>query len=827
MTVAELHELLLPDGTSDEADQFVLEALDKCRENIDTDEDVLHDALAAGPWGLRSVQVSGFRGAANAAGAEGSMPDPLLLEFPRSAPVVLVHAPNGTGKSTITDALDVALRGGVSYSYAFNPSDMRRPVAVHAGAARAEIVVVLGNDRDDHLRITWRSTAGGEDVEVAWLPAGDPHGTVERPGAKWAESIAAHHPVVGYDHMTHRLRAGNLTDFVHDTLSLGSTWWKLWDLLRAEYEAALRALERWSQSRDDVATALADLDEDLAHQHPEVRVPEAIELPESPAEDVTIWFTDCFGSDHDVVPGLNVDPYLAHGIAEALKSAKTSVDGYRRVREQSDRGLWTGEGLAALRELMIHTSDHQEHRCPVCDGATSEWRETAQRTLQDLRLVREEFNLAQADLTELGDLLVERLLPLLKSADQAPEVATTTHRLRVLIEPMIGRRPRSDQDSAWRALDSVLEDDAFERDVHAVLSELRSASDVLEHWRAARRQHCLALLAAHSEYGCIAARVDERKIALERVAAAFDGVHRDRRDIVESKVGEPLRALLADLDFDGLTLQVGMSDHQALNESTTLSMSMYGRETVMGMLSAGQYNALVLALLLGEDESGPFRFLVLDDPIHAFDDFRIDVFAQLVAEQAGAGRQIVLLTHDQQMVEVMRHHVRDLHLIKLGRDPHGNIVHIDASHPWQPLVADARAVLGGNAGNGGDHRVLSATTTGLLVLAFCRQAVDAALRQFVMDVSRPAVTDIQDALDRLNKAFSTKDSLKAALRVAGRQHPAAELINAVLRETAYMNELNSGAHGDPLGLVVTPAHLLERIDRTERFCSELLNTVAR
>lgn len=825
MTVAEIHAALIPTEPQDQADELLLRALNACRNSIDTGEDGLHDALGAGPWALRSVRVGGFRGAANGSGLPHALRDPLHLDFPRSAEVIVVHAPNGTGKSTVTDALEVALFGGTANCSSFNSDDLRQPIAVHAEATRAESVVVLENDQGDCLQLAWHSVDGVEHAEVTWRSLGDPHGTTERPGANWVETVAANHPVVGYDHLTHRLRAGHLTDFVHDTLSLGSTWWKIWGLLRAEHTSATSALGQWSQVRQEVVTALVELDEDLVDQHPDVRRPEPLALPESPTEDVAAWFASTFGDEQRTLLALNVDLQLTNDITRARTEATISVDRYRQARENSDQALWSGEGLAALRELVKHTAGHEAGRCPVCGEATPRWRGRAETTLRDLRVVREEFNLAQADLTELADLLVERLLPLLRGADVVPAAAEVALRLRNLIEPLSGHRPRSDQDIAWRALAVVLQDEAFDRDLRQVLSALGIASDVLEHWRAARRERCTPLVAAHSEHGADAARVEGWQAALERVAVAFDGVHGDRRDAIEIEVNRPLGALLADVDFGGIALEVGASAGDRLNETTTLRLSMDGRDTGMGTLSAGQYNALVLALLLGADTAGPFRFLVLDDPVHAFDDFRTDVFAELVARRAATGRQVVLFTHDQQLVEVMRHHVPGLCLIKLGRDAHGNIVQVDASHPWQPLITDARTVLRSNAGSGDEHRVLSATTAGLLVLAFCRQALDAALREFVLETSRGTSLGVKAALARLDRAFVTKEALRAVRGLTAQGHPARELIDAVLGENGYLDDLNAGSHGNPIGLVVAPAHLTGRIDRTERFCSELMKTV--
>ena len=67
-----------------------------------------------------------------------------------------------------------------------------------------------------------------------------------------------------------------------------------------------------------------------------------------------------------------------------------------------------------------------------------------------------------------------------------------------------------------------------------------------------------------------------------------------------------------------------------------------GKPVALSMLSAGQRNALLLAPLLAVSRGGPFGFLVLDDPVHAFDQVRVDRLAQLIHDLAEDRRVIVL-----------------------------------------------------------------------------------------------------------------------------------------------------------------------------------------
>ncbi|WP_439664096.1 hypothetical protein ACSHWB_23200 [Lentzea sp. HUAS TT2] len=825
MTVADLRAILLPDGPQDEADALIHEVLEQCRLALDTEEDVLRDALATGPWRLRSVSVSGFRGAANGSGLPGASLDPLVLDLPRSVDVVVLHASNGVGKSTIADALDVALSGNTARATAFSGNDARMPFAVHADSRRSVVSVGLDNERNDRLITTWRMTDGAEQSEVLWQPFGDPHGVTELPGESWAATVAARHPVVGYDHLAHSLRTGRLTEFLHNTLSLGGVWWTLWELLSSERDDAAAALRRWTRVRDNVVTALAELDEDLADQHPEVRRPAPLSVPDTPFTDISEWFAGTFSAHRTDLLTLNVDRRLEYQVSIAREAARDSVQRYKAARDRGDEVLWAGDGLAALTELVKHTKDKHGNRCPVCGETADAWRDHADRTLQELRLVREEFNLALVDLTELAKLLVDRTLPLLRSGELISEIAVRSSRLRAMVEPLVGSRPGSDQDSAWVALTVIANDPDFDRDLASVLTTLASASDALGHWQAARRRCCADLVAAQSRYGRSARRIEGLRTALDRIAKAFDETHEGRRAVVELEVDGPLRTLLADVDVGGVAIEVDASSDQGLNESATLRLALDGRDGGLGVLSAGQYNALVLALLLGAESSGPFRFQVLDDPVHAFDEFRTDVFAELIALKAATGKQFVLLTHDEQLVEVLRRHVARICVVKLGRDQHGNITQVDATHPWEALIADAWKLLQDNTNkNTQVHTTLSPTTASMLILAFCRQAVDAALREFVLETNRGS-SELAEAVEKLERAKMTKKSLETARRLVAEDHPARALIATLLADSAYLAELNAASHGDPSSLNTDHARLTARIGQTEQFCSALLGTV--
>ena len=75
----------------------------------------------------------------------------------------------------------------------------------------------------------------------------------------------------------------------------------------------------------------------------------------------------------------------------------------------------------------------------------------------------------------------------------------------------------------------------------------------------------------------------------------------------------------------------------------------------MAVMSHGELQALGLAVFLPRAcaDDSPFRFLVIDDPVHSMDPSKVDGLAQVLASLA-ATRQVVVFTHDNRLPEAIR-----------------------------------------------------------------------------------------------------------------------------------------------------------------------------
>lgn len=109
-----------------------------------------------------------------------------------------------------------------------------------------------------------------------------------------------------------------------------------------------------------------------------------------------------------------------------------------------------------------------------------------------------------------------------------------------------------------------------------------------------------------------------------------------------------------------------------------------------GMLSQGQMNALALATLLprATDPRLPTRFVILDDPVVALDEVRIDRLAQLLLRYARQrGAQIIVFTHDFRLERALKaegpSEVRMIRLERQGGHLKAKPVDDPAHRLWQ------------------------------------------------------------------------------------------------------------------------------------------------
>lgn len=255
----------------------------------------------------------------------------------------------------------------------------------------------------------------------------------------------------------------------------------------------------------------------------------------------------------------------------------------------------------------------------------------------------------------------------------------------------------------------------------ALVNEAVVRTDATKQWRFARARAAEKFAATWETDGDFAAESAVWAATSSRVDDLRKQLRKRRSDSLEGKAGARVVELLADAELKLKRISV---------LATKASMELVdqnGNRVDLGMLSAGQRNAVLLAPLLATVDAGPFEFLVLDDPVHAFDELRIDRLASSPALLAET-RRVIVLTHDDRLKEDLVSRAPDCDTRLVERSGATGAVEVkDSSHFWDQLLLDARTVLDLSLKETGSTRDVTDSIRGL-----CRMSIDNALRAFVL-----------------------------------------------------------------------------------------------
>lgn len=169
----------------------------------------------------------------------------------------------------------------------------------------------------------------------------------------------------------------------------------------------------------------------------------------------------------------------------------------------------------------------------------------------------------------------------------------------------------------------------------------------------------------------------------------------------------------------------------------------------VGVLSQGEINCMALSLFLPKamHSDGPFRFVVIDDPVQAMDQVKVDGLAR-VLHKASEKLQVVVLTHDARLMASLRRLQLPCHVLEVRRTAGSVLLVTTAELPHDRFLRDAERLSKGEG--------LGDELPRRLVPGFCRLAVEAACNQRVF-------RDRLDAGATFREVEEQLDSLKSSL----------------------------------------------------------------
>ncbi|MDN3027015.1 AAA family ATPase [Streptomyces sp. S.PB5] len=765
------------------------------------------DPAAGEPWHLTSVTVVGYQGATNQ----------VIMKVDPSPGVTIIHGPNGSGKSTIADGIRTALAGSTKWWTSVEQKSSRSKLeplweklhaAIDAEKTMAEVVL---SRRGERLALSCLIDSDGEVAshDAEWtLPSGEVM-SVDLRETAWNHALAGHPPVFAYADIERRVQQSkDLREYIENLLAFGGCFVVLNDRVADLSEKSASAKKCIDDAVKEAKSRIAQVDEVNGKLDPAVSVG-VVNWP-TWISDIDAWLEENQLSDSG-----GFLPQVTDKHAEILTAALARTgDAFLSIDASPDS---VKRKLAnSLRGFHEHVMDLESPgtECPVCESEQADWPLRLRKSVSELADLEPLHLEAESSLIELKrsietemqqviSVLRSSTVPVVTSQELLDRVQSRADGLCQVLE-RYGCQPTSVARNFFTELRSLLET----RDWWRACVEATSLSAFDKQWRLKRRAAIEDFVSAWRENAEVAGEYQLWK-AVSVCLKDLTGHLRDKRaQDFTALAGGRVKALLDDagIVLEDVRLTTQRAEVRVQNPA--------GQPLSLAMLSAGQRNAFLLAPLLATIESGPFGFLVLDDPVHAFDEIRVDRLAAVLAEIASR-RRVIVFTHDERLKAHLMARSLNYNSWAISRDLETGVISLESTDElWRMLIDDAeyiRALAPKVSVNG----YLNETQ---IIRGLLRQAVDIALHQAVVRNALSSGRDVVENLASLDSCQNTLARFDKAEEVIivpdGSKHPVRE---AKVRCGVYLKTWNNAVHGTP----IEKKDLKSEIDVARKACMDL------
>lgn len=744
------------------------------------------------PWWLTRARISGFRGVP---------PEGLVIEFPSSPGITVIHGPNGSGKSSICDAVDVGLHQSINASIermqgTGGQLPVWEPVLMHSSSGgNVDVALQLVNgdgrllDIETHISpdrsVAARAnltSAAGETSEVNLRDA-------------WRSAVDAYGPTYAYASWEqHIQRAQDLQRYLARMLVLGGCFGSVERAIQRRAAASAEGKERIDQAMRSARSALKNL-ADSSGRDIDVPLPTLLEDPDE-------WWARS-GLPQPSEDFVVADSGMTLDVLDAAKAdARRALSD---LTEEATRDSAMAQALRMVDEAASSSTDIDS--CPVC-GITSDWRSHLHAAVAANAALSEKAEALARALSTLAMEARDVLATLVaaSSEDCRDNLSIAEDELEHLLASyrVSGAAGRSTI-AAGQSLLLVLDSPEYQTEAAAAIGRAsaesawrRALANALAPLRESLRED-RELAAGHSVWVAMQKRLDDLEARLKR----------RRETALGEATNSTVVALLHDAGIEVQNLTVQKRQAEVLLADST------GVRIELGMLSAGQRNAILLAPALAVAEGGPFGFLLIDDPVHAFDELRVDFISRQISRIAKE-RRVIVLTHDERLREHLLASPHDVDSRTIHRSTStGAIELVDANPMWATLLEDATNLM-----SLANPPQLALKLTNVL-RGLCRQALDNALRMFVTRAAVRQGADARDWLRRIDAdgVNTTADRFRAAQSLDVSADSVAQLVAALtLVPKATLTAWNAASHDNPPATSFDEAEI--RLARSA--CTELL-----
>ncbi|GAA1980019.1 ATP-binding protein [Terrabacter lapilli] len=719
-------------GTSTERPQL---SQDESRESPD-------GPVPAGVF-LKSVEVEGFRGVGSTSTVRLS-PQPGLT---------IIAGRNGSGKSSLAEALEVALTGS---TYRWKNKSLQWKEhwrnLHHSGDSRIVVQVVEEGRGESAIGCSWPEGVTDVNEPLAW---------VQRPGSKrvpgtavlgWSAALETFRPMMSYDELGGMLEAA--PSALYDALSRALGVEQISDAIRrleVQHKALKAPGDALAATRKSLYTDASAVDDERA-----VSVATLLKKTQPDVAALRGLATGLLVSEDGPLRQLRtLEGLRAPAEAEVQNAAgalKRAVAGMARAGE-AELARDAARLDVRRQALRVH-EQFGDMTCPVCAGTHLDhaWAEAARDDIQRRSRHLAELQLARDDLERARMAARRLLMPRPACLDREPvsELSTIVTDARHAWDAWAAA-PSGDLELAehlelyWQDLDAAV---AGLRAASA--EQLQSRHDV---W-APIATRVVAFCDTYGDWMARKATVDDLASAVKWLKAN-DTRLKNERLIPISDAARSAWALLrqeSNVDLGALTLE-GTATRRRVSIESTVDGQHAGALAVM---SQGELHALALALFLPRASlpESPFRFVVLDDPVQAMDPAKVEGLVQLLAELAKS-RQVIVLSHDDRLPAAARRARVGARVLEVSRGTHSTVTISTSIDPAQRYLRDAFAL---TRDEGLPEESLRHTLPGML-----RFAIEAAARDALFERRLARGDALADVEEVWSSAHATRQRVSLAL----------------------------------------------------------------
>jgi energy-coupling factor transporter ATP-binding protein EcfA2 len=700
-------------------------------------------------WLLRHVSVLGFRGARHEVN--------LTIDNPQG--VTVLFGENGSGKSSLAEAVRVALEGRTGATHLggsgvvhelWGATDQRSQ-----GVEKATVKILLVDEvTTDSLTICAEVTEQGV-TRTGSLKTGNEQLELTEESPEWlvwADAIRASPPVLAYAELADELqKKKDLQIWLTSCLAMDNASRVFESRVKAQVEAATSAEKGIIAAKQVGVRAVGQADLDAKSQG--VEGISALEWPDfHTREELQGWL-----EAQKISERRKLENHLHADFLSTLPAYGTEFgSAWTRWSSAATKALLTAQVTDSLLDMNARVissgQGDNEGVCPTCGTSHTDWRQHLKEEAARLREAQESAaalkKLVRRSRSEMITPLNTCLLVLPPEFD-----SDAKDRLKTLLdEATAALLGTDDLDVTLLAAIHNLAKWSERPEARSLMEAALAASGLEHQWRCARWDAVNPYLTVFDANIDLASQTAVLKKARTKWNSYLARIRGERSASLHALVGPAVASLLGDVGISVAAIDVLKA------ESRLDLQNAKGESVELAHLSAGQRNALILGPVIATAESGIFAFSILDDPVHAFDDFRVDKLSATLA-QIGKNQSLLVTTHDARFVEYLRVHATLAFVVlATSRDEDGRMTLTPTLDPPAELVNFARQLAK-------DLEKTQAPAGRAEITALLRMALDEALEQVALRhfarLSAPAARVDRDAFD---EAMLTQDRKKVLRR---------------------------------------------------------------